>query len=152
MARIATELEAAPRLRTVVGRLSRMLRRTDSGSAGGLTPTQVTVLLTSDRQGSIRLAELGEREGLNPTLLSRTVASLLADGLIARSADPDDRRSAWISATDAGRTVARRIRKERTAAVQIGLEALGDDDRAQLEAALPALERLTAVLAEREGR
>lgn len=151
MAPNAIEQETAPRLRTAVGKLSRLLRRTDAGSGVDLTPTLVAVLLNADRLGPIRLAEIGEREGLNPTLLSRSVAQLTADGLIERSADPEDRRSAWIEATSSGHAVAAKIRGERTVAVQGALDELDDADRELIELALPALERLAQALAS-DGR
>lgn len=140
------QLETAQRLRAVVGKLSRLLRRTEAGLAADLSPTRVSVLLTADRMGPIRLAEVAEREGMNPTLLSRTVAHLVADGLVERAADAEDRRSAWVQATPTGREVARRIRRERTDAVLAAVDALDPGDRELLAGALPALERLAGRL------
>jgi DNA-binding MarR family transcriptional regulator len=85
---------------------------------------------------------VAEQEGLNPTLLSRTVASLAQDGLVTRTADESDRRSAWLDATPAGHDLAQRIRAERTRAVEVALAELTAEDRARIEAALPALEEL----------
>jgi len=147
MAPNATELETAPRLRGIVGKLARLLRRTDALGTG-LTPTRVAVLLTTDRHGPLRLAEVAEREGLNPTLLSRTIAELVNDQLVTRSADPEDRRSAWVQVTDAGHALAEQVRAERTAAVQGAIDDLDAADRLLIDAALPALERLAQTLAE----
>jgi DNA-binding MarR family transcriptional regulator len=143
----ATELETAPRLRATVGKLARLLRRTDSFGTD-LTPTRVAVLLTADRHGPLRLAEVAEREGLNPTLLSRTVAELVNEQLVVRSSDPEDRRSAWVQATAAGHELAEQVRAVRTAAVQGAIDELDGADRALIEHALPALERLAQTLAE----
>lgn len=136
------DTETAQRLRVVFGQLARRLRPTEAVLAADLTPTRVTVLLNTVRNGPIRLAEVAEQEGLNPTLLSRTVANLARDGLVTRTADPSDRRSAWLDATPAGRELAERIRAERTHAVQAALAELAPEDRALVEAALPALEQL----------
>jgi DNA-binding MarR family transcriptional regulator len=140
------ELETAQRLRVVFGRLSRLLRPTDAGSAAELTPTRVSVLLNAVRNGPIRLAEIAAEEGLNPTLLSRTVAHLVAGGLLERSADSEDRRSAWIDATADGRKLAERIRRQRTEAVEAALGELSEGDRELVVRALPALEALAEQL------
>jgi DNA-binding MarR family transcriptional regulator len=142
------DTETAQRLRMVFGRLARLLRPTKAGLAADLTPTRVAVLLNTVRNGPIRLAEVAEQEGLNPTLLSRTVANLADDGLVTRTADEADRRSAWLDATPAGRELAERIRAQRTQAVQIALEELSPQDRTLVEAALPALEQLAQRLHE----
>ena len=142
------DTETAQRLRMVFGRLARRLRPTEAGLAADLTPTRVAVLLSTVRNGPIRLAEVAEQEGLNPTLLSRTVANLAQGGLLTRTADASDRRSAWLDATPAGRVLARRFRAQRTQAVQAALAQLSGEDRELVEAALPALEQLAEHLAE----
>jgi DNA-binding MarR family transcriptional regulator len=137
------DTETAQRLRIVLGRLARVLRATEASLAADLTPTRVAVLLNTVRNGPIRLSEVAEQEGLNPTLLSRTVAHLAQDGLVTRTADEADRRSAWLDATPAGRELAERIRAERTRAVEVALSGLPPGDRDRIEAALPALEELS---------
>jgi DNA-binding MarR family transcriptional regulator len=132
----------------VFGQLSRRLRPTEAVLAADLTPTRVTVLLNTVRNGPIRLAEVAEQEGLNPTLLSRTVANLAQDGLVTRTPDESDRRTAWLDATPAGRELAERIRAQRTHAVQVALAELSPEDRGLVEAALPALEQLAQHLHE----
>jgi DNA-binding MarR family transcriptional regulator len=142
----ATETNTAQRLRIAVTRLSRRLRSTEAGLAADLTPTRVAVLLNTMRNGPVRLADVAEQEGLNPTLLSRTVGNLSDAGLLTRRADAGDRRTAWLELTPAGRKLAVAIRRERTAAVQQALDLLSEEDRASLEAALPALENLSQAL------
>lgn len=136
------DMQTAQRLRMVFGHLARVLRPTDAGLAANLTPTRVAVLLNIVRNGPIRLAEVAEQEGLNPTLLSRTIATLAQDGLVSRTADATDRRSAWVDATPDGRALAERIRAQRTRAVEVAMAKLPDADRTLIEAALPALEQL----------
>jgi DNA-binding MarR family transcriptional regulator len=142
----AIETDLSARLRMTVMRLSRLLRPTDAGMAADLSPTRVAVLLTADRSGPVRLAQVAEEQGLNPTLLSRTVAALSEAGLIERRADAEDRRSVWLEATPAGAKLAGRIRRERTAAVERALGTLSAADREAIEAALPALEALAEAL------
>lgn len=145
-----TDLEAAARLRAVIGRLSRRLRPTPTARAAGLTPTRISVLLTVLREGPIRLSDLAEAEGINPTQLSRAVAHLVDTGLAERSADAGDRRAAWIKPTTAGRKLADRIRRERTDALNVALEALDPRERERVVSALSALEHLAERLREGE--
>ncbi len=153
MAPVATppthEHDTAQRLRVVFGRLSRRLRLTDAAAAAGMTPARVSALLNIERHGPIRLAELAESEGVNPTMLSRIVADLVDGGLCERSCDASDRRSAWVQATPRGRELADSLRAQRTEAVQSALARCGEADRRAIEQALPALEALAEQLTER---
>lgn len=141
------QLETAQRLRGSIARLARLLRGTDAGIAPELPPARISVLFAAERHGPIRLSEVAEREGLNPTLLSRLVGNLVADGLIERTADPIDRRSAWLEATAAGRELVAQIRRQRTEAIEAALSTLSLDERELLLGALPALEHLAEQLA-----
>jgi DNA-binding MarR family transcriptional regulator len=152
----ATEVKAGPvagsdgqddetaRLRAVIGRLARRLRPTVAGSA--LTPSQISVLFTIVRHGPLRLSEVAEMESLNPTMLSRITAQLCEAGLIRRSADPGDRRAAFVQATAAGRKIRERIHRERTQALARHVETLDDAQREALWKALPVLEQLADLL------
>ena len=97
--------EIASRMRTVIGRMSRGLRRTHAGTE--LSPSQYDVLATIGFRGPVRLSDLAAIESINPTLLSRIVGKLeerelvcrepfrsgpldeLFDRAISRAADPD---------------------------------------------------------------
>lgn len=140
------DVETAARLRTAIGRLSRRLRSTAAARDAGLTPTAISLLLTVVRDGPVRLSELATAEGVNPTMLSRVIGGLVQDGLLRRSSDVGDRRAAWVETTAAGRKLAERMRRERTAAVNAALERLSEADRHRIERALPALEALAEEL------
>ena len=144
------DLDTTARLRAVIGKLSRRLRPTPTARAAGLTPTRISVLLTVVREGPIRLSDLANAEGINPTQLSRAVAHLVESGLVERSADEGDRRAAWLTTTAAGRRLTERIRRERTDALKVALEGLAGDEREQILTALTALEHLAAQLREGE--
>jgi DNA-binding MarR family transcriptional regulator len=138
------EDELGDRLRAVIGRLSRRLRPTVAGS--GLTPSQISTLFTIVRHGPIGLSELAEAERLNATMLSRIAAQLCEGGLIVRSPDPEDRRSAIVAATAAGRRMRERIHRERTRALSAHIDELPAREREALWRALPALEQLAETL------
>ena len=142
----AFDIETTPRLRAVIGRLSRRLRPTASAVAAGLTPTKISVLLHVSRMGRMRLSELSDAEGINPTMISRVIADLAEAGLVERVSDPSDRRAAFVEITRAGNKLAERIRRERTDALNLALDGLDEQERAHIEAALPALERLAEQL------
>ena len=151
MSPASLDIDTAARLRVAIGRLSRRLRTTAAGSAAGLTPTKISVLLTVVREGPIRLSALADSESLNPTMLSRVIADLVESGLLARTSDDGDRRAAWVEPTEDGRQLAHRMRRERTDAVNDALEGLTPADRDLLEKALPALEQLAEQLKERRA-
>lgn len=145
----AADQELSARLRAVIGRLSRRLRPTLAGS--GLTPSQTSILLTVERHGPLRLADLAAIESINPTMLSRITGRLSELGLIARTPDAGDRRAALVESTPAGRRMRKRIQRERTAALQARLQQLSAQDLQALQAALPALERLAEAIGERDS-
>jgi DNA-binding MarR family transcriptional regulator len=147
----AIDLDTAARLRASIGRLSRRLRPTAAGAAAGLTPTRTSVLFTIARLGPIRLSELAEEEGLNPTMLSRVIANFGDAGLVTRVCDPDDRRAALVETTAAGRKLCTRMRAERTDVLEVALAGLDEEDRCAVEQALPVLEQLAHGLKGRNG-
>lgn len=135
------------RLRIALGRISRLLDRQSRGHE--LTRTQSSVLATVGRCGPLRLSELAESEGINPTMLSRIVAKLEQAGLLHRSPDPDDGRAARVELTTEGAELNRRQRAERTGLLTDRLAALPGSRAAELLVALPALEALADELAVR---
>lgn len=147
----AEQLETAQRLRVVFGKLSRRLRPTEAGSAAELSPTRVTVLLTTVRHGPVKLADVAVEVGLNPTMLSRAIGQLVDAGLLQRSSDASDRRSAWLEPTEAGRQLAEQMQMERTAALEAAMVGLDAEERELIHRALPALEQLAKQLKEQRA-
>jgi DNA-binding MarR family transcriptional regulator len=140
------EAQLPARLRAAIGRLSRRLRRT--AASAGLTPSEISVLLTIARRGPLRLTDLAETEAINPTMISRICGRLADLGLISRSPDPSDRRAALVDATAAGRRIRKRIHRERTEVLEAHLASLSEPERELLAAAVPLLERLAQSIAE----
>jgi DNA-binding MarR family transcriptional regulator len=141
--------DTASRLRVAVARIDRLLGR--EVLRRDLTRTQFSVLATLAREGELRLSALGEREGLNPTMLSRVVAALERAGWVERAPDPDDGRAALVSATAAGRALHARLRRERSALVEEWLDGLDPDDAGRVAAAVRLLEGLADHLVQRVG-
>jgi DNA-binding MarR family transcriptional regulator len=139
--------ELPARTRRAIGRLSRSLRQTRAGA--DLSPSQYEVLVTIVGQGPLRLAELAAMEGINPTMLSRIAGKLEGFGLVDRVADAGDGRVIHLAASEKGQELVRRVRGERTDALNIALESLTETEREALSAALPVLESLTERLKDR---
>lgn len=130
----------AARLRIAVTRLSRRLRPTEA--AGSLTPTEVDILVASEKHGPTRLSDLASFAGLNPTMLSRLIPKLEEAGLVRRLLDESDRRVCRVEATQNGSRLLERIRSERNDALSRQLDALSSTEREALVVALPVIEEL----------
>jgi DNA-binding MarR family transcriptional regulator len=135
------DIEAASRLRTVIARLARDLNAT--ATSQGLTPTQLSILALVSGQGPIGLAELTRREGLHPSLVSRTVSALLRRGMVQRTPDPADHRTALISSTGAGDETYRKVREDRAVIISRCLAGMPAAAQARVVAALADLEQLS---------
>jgi DNA-binding MarR family transcriptional regulator len=135
------------RLRIAFGRISRFLDRQSRGDR--FTRAETSVLATVTQLGPVRLSELADVEGINPTMLSRIVAKLDEAGLLRRCPDPADGRAVLVEATEAGAAEQQRLRAERSELLRARLAALPEEQAAALLAALPALESLTDQLTPR---
>lgn len=133
-----TSVEAA-RLRLVVMRLARRVRKQ---AAGGITPSQLSVLATINRCGPLSLGALATAEEIAPPTVTRIVTALERMGLLVRRPDPHDRRSALIALTDAGNRRVTELRRRRDAWFADAVSRLEPRDAEALAAAVPALERL----------
>jgi DNA-binding MarR family transcriptional regulator len=140
------DADGAIRLRRVIAKLARQLNTSATGA--GLTPSQASVLGLIVARGPLGLPELGDLEGLNPTMLSRVISRLTTMGLIDRIPDPEDLRSASVITTEAGREVDQQIKARRAAAVSRCMDMLPPDRAAAVTDALPALEELAETLRE----
>jgi DNA-binding MarR family transcriptional regulator len=145
MATTVRSEDEVTRLKIALGRIARLVDRQVSGD--GMTRTQLSVLGTVGRLGPLRLGALAETEGLNPTMLSRVVGKLEADGLLERSTDPGDRRVAQVQVTEAGERMHRRLRGERTRLFTDALSRLPEEQEQALRSALTALESLAREIA-----
>jgi DNA-binding MarR family transcriptional regulator len=131
----------ANRLRPVLLRLARELRREIHSL--GVTGGQVMLLGAIKHTPGITATELAERERVSAPGMSGHLVRLEAAGLIARTR-ADDRRRIGLFLTDDGEKVLKSVRKKRTAWLASRLERLEPEERAQIEAAIDALEKLIA--------
>jgi len=132
-----TDLE---RLLMSVLAIARSLRAL--GSAAGLTPTELTILVRIAQHEQQRAADVASAAGLNRTLVSRVLAGMEEKGLIARATDPDDRRASRLTITRAGRELLAGIRARQAEWLADRIGRLPADDVSRLLAAVPALAAL----------
>ncbi len=78
----------------------------DSMAEFDLTPTQFTALIKTVEVGAVTQNQLGRLAAMDPATIQGVVKRLIARGLVTRSDDPRDRRSAVLAATPSGRDLA----------------------------------------------
>jgi DNA-binding MarR family transcriptional regulator len=111
-----------------------------------LTLTQYSVLYALREDGRCRITDLAAHEGVRAPTMTRTITRLESRGMVTRSRDFSDKRIIWIEATPRG------LRALQTAIAETvgGIGAiLSITDLQTLQAALPPLERIASVVADR---
>src|SRR5919202_6495801 len=104
--------EIAARLRLSATRLARRLRQ-ESGA--GLSPSQQSALAVIANHGPLTLGALAEHERVAPPSITKVVSKLESDGLVTRTADPDDRRVCRVTISAAGEALLEETRRRKTA-------------------------------------
>lgn len=142
-----TALDAA-RLAAVISPLRRALLAATRAEAGlpELSDAQIDVLRTLPRGTSRGPAQIAAQLRLQRSTVSNLLGAMEADGLIERGPDPSDGRRVVVRASAEALSLFDRFDAVNTALVTRVGRGLDDADRAALDAALPALERLCAAL------
>lgn len=135
-----TLTDSAARLRMAVVRTARRLRQEAAGAVGELTPTSAAALATVERHGPLTPSELAEIERVKRPTATRTLRVLCEAGLVERTPDPDDGRSALVSVTGEGRERLRRLRGRKNAYLARRMRDLPSADVETLERAAAILE------------
>jgi DNA-binding MarR family transcriptional regulator len=133
--------ELAGHLRLVIVRTARRLRQ-EAGVE--LSPSLTAALATVGRHGPLTPSELASRERVQRPTATRVLARLEELGLIARTPDPQDRRSSLVAVTESGSALLDELRTRKTAFLAERLDGLDADERAVLDRAADILERMLA--------
>jgi DNA-binding MarR family transcriptional regulator len=133
--------ELAGHLRLVIVRTARRLRQ-ETGVE--LSPSLTAALATVGRHGPLTPSELAARERIQRPTATRVLARLEELGLIARTPDPQDRRSSLVAVSATGSALLDELRTRKTAFLAERLEGLDADERAVLDRAADILERMLA--------
>jgi DNA-binding MarR family transcriptional regulator len=131
--------DLAHRLRPVIARLARRMRQQ---AGGDLSPTQGAALNTIACHGPLTPSELAAREKIQRPTATRVLARLEEAGLIARAADPADRRSSLVAATPAGDALLAATRERKDLYLAERLDRLSPEELAVLDRAAGILERV----------
>jgi len=100
------------------------------------TNTQCHILTELGRTGAQPMVELGQRLCLEKSWISRAVDTLVAEGLVAKKANPDDARSWIVTLTAAGRRRVQQLNETLDAHATQLLLSLSDAERAQVTRSL----------------
>jgi DNA-binding MarR family transcriptional regulator len=133
--------DLAGHLRLTIARTARRLRQ-EAGS--DLSPSLTAALSTVERHGPLTPSEVAFRERIQRPTATRVLARLEEQGLIARTPDPQDRRSSLLAMTAAGRELLAELRTRKTAFLAHRIEGLDPEERATLARAADILERMLA--------
>jgi len=125
----------------------RMYRAFDGGmSACGLTLARTKVLARLQLGGPARPSVLAAEFGVAPRTITELVDILERDGLVARKADPTDRRALLVTLTGQGEAALAVAGATRTRLMKQVFGALEADDRATMARLLQALDDAMAPL------
>jgi DNA-binding MarR family transcriptional regulator len=127
-------------LRISITRLSRRLRGQGTSQ---LSVTQHAALAVVERHHGMTPRELAEHEKVQPPSMTRVIAALEEQKLLARSPHPTDGRQVILNVTDKGRELLKEQRRRKQAWLSQRLDELTPQERAILRQAAPILEKLS---------
>ena len=130
----------ADRLHSAAIRLLRSLRREDART--GLTAPRLSALSVVVFGGPLTLGELAAAEQVRPPTMTRLVAALEAQGLVARDPDPTDGRVVRVRATAKGQRLLAAGRARRVATLATRVDALAPAERDTLARAAEIVEAM----------
>ncbi|MHA3703630.1 MarR family winged helix-turn-helix transcriptional regulator [Jatrophihabitans sp. YIM 134969] len=111
----------------------------ETGFPHDVTPSQSRALVTLMRSGAVRLSTLSEQLHIAPRSTTEVVDALEEKGLVARRADPGDRRATLVEVTQAGRDVGVAMRIARMEQAERFFAKLSAADRTRLASILHQL-------------
>lgn len=134
-----------------IGGLRRALRHVTAAPwpGGELTGAQVELVRLLRREPGLSVNRAAQLLRLAPNTVSALIGRLVAIGLVERRRDADDRRVVRLELSERASDALAAWRDERAHALAAALGRLGGEERQAVEAALPALARVTADLAGR---
>jgi len=130
----------ADRLHSAAIHLLRRLRLEDA--AAGIGPARLSALSVLVFGGPMSIGRLAAAEQVRPPTMTRIVAALEADALVARRPHPRDARQVVLRATAAGERVLRKGRRRRIEALARRLRALGPVELTTLSQAAELIEQV----------
>jgi DNA-binding MarR family transcriptional regulator len=150
---VNTRTDLAGELFTAVGQFRRQVRRSGGRPVigTGLPESQAELLRLVGRQPDISVRQAATELGLAANTASTLVSRLSADGLLVRTADPNDRRVGRLRLTESAQRIADGSRAARRAALASVLDRLDTDQIDRLADGLAVLADVTRLLREEDA-
>lgn len=134
----SSNLEDADALRLAITRTARRLRQ-EAGS--GLSLTALATLASIERHRVVTPGELARIESVQRPTVTRAINRLTKAGLVDRREDPEDRRSALLSVSEAGHAYLAEHRSRKSAWLANLIEEMPEEDAETLSRAADILTR-----------
>jgi DNA-binding MarR family transcriptional regulator len=134
----------ADRIHSAAIHLLRTLRKEDDAS--GLSAPRLSALSVVVFGGPLTLGQLAAAEQVRPPTMTRIVAGLERDGLVARKDDIHDRRLTKIEATPRGERILAEGRARRVERLAAAVRTLGPREVGELERGARILESVVSAL------
>lgn len=122
-------------METLIVSVNRLIRAAAQATGNPTSAAVWRTLGILETEQPLRLGELAAASRVAQPTMTRLVTSMLADGLVSRSVDPDDSRGQRIELTDAGRARLTTWRATITETVGPVFADLSDDDWDVLQSA-----------------
>lgn len=135
-------LDVAVTLHRAAIRLLRAVRVADHET--GVSAPKLSALSVLTFGGPTSLSGLARAEQVTPATMSKLVSDLVAEGLVAKRADREDKRGVRIEVTAKGRALMEEGRRRRLTLLQKRLAKLSRDERALLDRAAEIMLRLSS--------
>lgn len=135
--------QVAERIHAAAIRLLRRVRSADAGT--GVSPPKLSALSVLAFVGPQSLSALARAEQVSAPTMSKTVADLEEDGLVAKKPDPADGRGLVIQVTPKGRSLMEQGRRRRLAILRRGMADFSQAELRTLEQAATLMLRASEI-------
>ena len=125
-------ITSSKRMELVLLRLRSYWETEDPRRVGGLTASQLSLLLSLSEHPGCRVQDTAQRLDLTAPTISIGVRRLENMGLVQRGADPDDQRAVCLYLSPQGRKIASKARSLRAAKLDTMLSTLTVNEQESL--------------------
>jgi len=112
--------------------------------SGDLTGPQLTILSMLDKEGSSRVSDIAQQEGIQMPTASNAIHNLEKRGMVKRERDPFDRRGILVSITEFGHATVLEVGKQRTEHLADVFSVLNQDELELCHKMAPVIKRLAS--------
>ena len=125
------EMNTDERIATRIDRLSALIRRARTGAAHKRALSQERVMKLLNASGNLTITDIAFLTGIRPQSAGEIVSKLEEKGLLVKSHDENDKRSAMVSLTQEGRNAASEIENHNNGNESL-FTSLSEEEKQQL--------------------